>query len=116
MKYLKIIYNKIRFLFVDKNAENPADINLTTVRNYIQGNIRSFIQRLNLQLPEHVLEQVEYRTAQVQKKSPKCLLNNSCVHCGCKMVEKILSDASCDKGCFSEMMSKEDWIKFKSNL
>lgn len=118
---LKKLKNYIRFKFVNKKAETPADINIENVEAFIQGNYRKFVHDLGLRLPPHVEEQVQGRYRVVMKVSPECLTPDeegkvSCVKCGCKTEEKLFSDAACEKGCFPTMMNKEDWNQYKKDL
>lgn len=66
-------------------------------------------------LPKYKQEQIIWRLWKLHFHSQgrECLKTNECP-CSCKTSEVVLSDPPCDKECFPEMMSKDDWEFFKT--
>ena len=82
------------------------------VYDFLQGESRVVMDTFN-SLPEHIKEQVEYRTSLVEKTSPECLKDKKCVHCGCTIPDLFYADKPCEKGCYPTMKSVKDWEDFK---
>lgn len=56
--------------------------------------------------------QYKWRKKLVETKSPLCLKNKACVHCGCDMPDKLWEPDACEGGCYPDWMTEEDWSKF----
>lgn len=94
-----------------RKPSNKAKINLKNIGRFIQGYTRNFSESLGL-LDKHKQEQVIWRAEQAKE----CTANGSCVYCGCTTPAKYYSDEGCEdpvKKCYPDMMSKEDWDKYK---
>ena len=64
-------------------------------------------------LPDHEKEQVIYRS-EICKDD--CIKLEYCIYCGCNLPGKLYVKQSCNGGeRFPDLMSKEDWEKFKSD-
>lgn len=85
--------------------------NLKNITNFIEGNINSFKDNNHFfSLEEHVREQVIYRALQCID----CLQEGHCLLCGCKTPEMFYAPKKIDAdGKWNEMLSKEEWMKFK---
>lgn len=73
-------------------------------------------------LPDYMYEQIIWRRTQVIEKSPECWKSGHCVVCGCEILGKTMEDRACSISeledynvppCYPEMMSKENWEKYK---
>lgn len=75
---------------------------------FIQGNLRYKIFYSNFVniLPEHILEQIEYRLAVMDKD---CYELGQCKLCGCSTTALQMANKSCDKPCYPIMKSKKEW-------
>jgi hypothetical protein len=91
-------------------------INLPNIKGYIQGNFRRILSNFG-SLPKHIEEQAEWRLKQVEKKSPQCLTEKGCVHCGCEIISKAFEKRGCssENPCYPEMMSEQEWAFYKLN-
>ena len=80
------------------------------VLQFIEGNLKMLGDKLNL-LPIYEKEQVLYRS-EICKND--CMKKGKCIYCGCSVPGKLYVKKSCNKGKrFPDMMSVEDWNKFK---
>jgi hypothetical protein len=43
----------------------------------------------------------------------ECLKSGHCIICGCQTPQLQMCDESCEGNCYPEMMSKQDWEKYK---
>lgn len=84
-------------------------LNKTFVSIIGESNIEEY-----LGFPKHKKEQVVYRLSILQDHpiGSQCLKNNECP-CQCTTSEVVISDPTCDQGCFPEMLEKGDWEDFK---
>ncbi|HMT02045.1 MAG TPA: hypothetical protein PKD00_01835 [Burkholderiales bacterium] len=91
------------------------EITLVNIKSFIVGYLRSWIIKLYNNNFKWVEERQQYRLAQVELKSPECLTNGQCKHCGCKTPELFYADKACSNTppCYPEINSKVDWIEFK---
>ncbi len=63
-------------------------------------------------MPVHYKEQVLWRATQCSD----CLLNGSCLHCGCEMPGKFLDETDeCDQNKWGPMMVSPVWDMFKED-
>lgn len=84
------------------------DINNQNIKGFLQGHYRKMKEEVS-GLPEHQREQIKFRLDQVALKSPQCLLEGACIHCGCSFPEKAYEDRGCEHGCYPDMMNEQDW-------
>lgn len=95
---------------------------------FLQSKWRRFITKYNLDtfldevsigeylsFPKFKQEQVIWRRAYLETHAQGkiCLQNNECP-CKCVTSEVIISDPSCDKGCFPDMLGEKEWEEFKT--
>lgn len=88
-----------------------AKMTPSNIKGFLQGNIRKILDSVNY-LPEHIKEQWIFRIGMMDES---CLINKQCP-CECKVPEKQLEDRPCENNCYTKMLSKEDWIVFKSQI
>lgn len=92
---------------------SKKEINWENVKAYIQGKTRYYLyysKRLKWLLPKHVFEQITYRIFVMDQD---CYSLGSCQLCGCETPALQMADKACDKPCYPEMMTKEDWAYYK---
>jgi hypothetical protein len=103
-------------IFNRKKFKKPAKLTLSNIKGFLQGNIRSFLQDVEILKPkEHIKEQAIWRLHQVAEKSPECLKQEKCIFCGCSTAEKVFEDRECKEGCYPEMKNELDWFYFKKD-
>lgn len=115
----------LRLLGIRATKEN---LTLAHVKSFIQAKFRRLflttefkkaIDKLGVNdylfFPLHKQEQVVFRFVNLRYHSQGklCLASNMCP-CECTTSEVILSDDSCDQGCFGPMMDKHSWEVFKT--
>jgi hypothetical protein len=98
------------------------------VWDYIQGSVRTkMFFNIPYLLRNHIKEQFEWRST----KAVACLVNGSCLSCGCDTPDLFMSNKACslsklssairvelvgdDKVCYPKMKNKINWLKFKNN-
>jgi hypothetical protein len=87
-------------------------ITIHNILSYLEGNGKRVLEELKLQ-PDHIKEQVAYRRLLCKDD---CAITGKCAHCGCDFKGKTLVSQSCNNGTrFPNLMSGEDWIKFKEH-
>jgi hypothetical protein len=94
-------------MFANPNANNPAQINIKNVKNFLSAKVREVGF-----LPQWEKEQVVWRV----EAAEACTQNGSCFECGCETPDLYYGTEGCKKEenpCFPKMMSKEEWEKFK---
>lgn len=114
----------------NNNAEKPAKINLRNISNYLSAKIRNLKIRIydkyfsNSDVPVindndpflYEREQIIYR-GQIGELVGQCTSKKFCTYCGCTTEgegNKYEGWAACEKeGCYPEMMTKDEWNKFK---
>lgn len=109
----------------NKNATNPAKINLKNISNYLSAKLRAiklkvfgYGKHLHLDIGDlfdHEIEQIIKR-AEIAEIVGGCTSRGYCTYCGCstKGMDKYKGYAACEKeGCYPEMMDKKDWEEFK---
>lgn len=114
----------------NKNAINPAKINLHNISNYLSAKLRNLKIRIydryfsNADVHTsndndpflHEREQVIYRGI-VAESVGQCTSKKFCTYCGCTTVgegNKYEGWAACEtEGCYPEMMNKKEWEEFK---
>ena len=105
------LYNLI---FKRDKYKNPAKLTGKNIKGYLQGNIRQLLALTDIMKPEpHILEQTQYRLHEVSLRSPECLTDDGCKHCGCNIPDKVFEDRACEGDCYPEMMNSKDWNDFK---
>ena len=94
------------------DAPNRAKINPKNIKSFFVGTVRGFISRKKPDLiPDYIKEQVYVRAVLAEP----CILNGTCISCGCTMKDKIWSDSACDKYyrnepyCYAPFKTKEQW-------
>jgi len=85
-----------------------SQINLSNIKGFLQGHYRMFKEEFGI-LEVHIGEQFDYRLGIM---SEECIKNGECP-CECPFPAKQIEDRSCEKECYPDMMSKEDWESFK---
>ena len=109
---VKTITKIISWVKSRKRSNFTKRINLSTILNYAEAEFR-YWQYLSESLPQHITEQSIYRASEIKKKSPICLEQSQCVHCGCSFPEKLFEQDGCEKGCYGERLNEKDWNVFK---
>lgn len=111
--------NLSKFLKIRKIVENPAKINLRNILAVIQSYFRKWQTKpktfltSGISLPQDKWEQIIYRKhTLIVTKSP-CWEAGYCLQCGCEFPDKLFEDRSCEKNCYPEMKTPEDWEKYK---
>lgn len=61
----------------------------------------------------HIKEQAVWRLTEINKKSPECTKQGSCISCGCDLSGKVWEDRACDENCYPIMMTEKEWETFK---
>ena len=49
----------------------------------------------------------------MMKCKDDCAKQGACIHCGCKFPDRLFTIQSCNKERFPDILSEEDWNKFK---
>ena len=90
-------------------------ISKETLKNYFQAKWRIFMQNHDFDREEHIKEQAYWRLQMIKEKSPECSTKGIC-YCGCDILEEVWGDKGCEEKnkCYPDMMSKEDWEKYKT--
>jgi hypothetical protein len=92
---------------------NGYDITGKNVWAWIQGKGRMILNEKYpgiYESPQHILEQVVWREAIVNKA---CVDKGECIACKCEVPDKLYSDKACEGKCYPEIMSEHDWQRFK---
>lgn len=79
------------------------------IANFIEGYTNVLKERFDT-LPEHIKEQVIFRHS---KCKDDCMVDGKCRYCKCPTPARHYATKTCDKGRFPDLMSKEDWEKYK---
>jgi len=94
-----------------------AEINLSNIKQFFQGNLRMFSNSLGklgikyIRLPKYIQEQVYYRSTKCQD----CKQKGRCLYCGCSVPEKWFADEACKGNRYPDMMLKEEtWEEYKT--
>lgn len=61
-------------------------------------------------LRQHIIDQFHYREI---KASKECIINGSCIKCGCDTPELFFANRACEGNCYPKMMSKKQWYKYR---
>ena len=80
-------------------------LNKRNLVNFLEGNYRWLLNELK-GLPEHVQEQIEYR-------SSVCDCKDECKHCGCPLPKRWFSTEACGNGSPDLMVDKNKWLEWK---
>ena len=98
-------------------VRNPAKITPRNVLAVLQAWKRKVQKNwFGFELPAYIQEQILWRRFEVKDKSPICWEQGKCVECGCEILGKTMEDRGCsnkENPCYPEMMSKENWEKYK---
>jgi len=92
---------------------NGYNITTKNVWAYIQGTGRKKLSEINPDIfksPKHIQEQIVWREVIMNKG---CYDLGQCVHCKCKVPDKLYSDRDCEGGCYPEIMNEFKWNEFK---
>lgn len=94
---------------------NWRKVTLGKVGNFIAAYYRKIYYKIFLD--KFIEDQVHFRRNEVLTKSPECLNNGACIHCGCDMPDKLYESDACEAGCYPEWKTVEEWVEFvkKSN-
>lgn len=87
------------------------EVSLSNIKNYIEGTTRAMQDSLGM-LPEHIKEQVVLRLIKCQDD---CLSTGKCISCGCKAPQRLYTTESCNTDRHLDLMSKQDWNKYKED-
>lgn len=84
--------------------------NLTNIKNFLQGYSRLYYNKY-IGLPQHQKEQIDYRLKQCEND---CAKIGHCIGpCECKFPDRAFTIISCNKDRFPDILSIEEWDKFK---
>ena len=109
LQTLKTIW---KYIFHRDRIKDPKQINLKTIRFFVQGHIRTFAKNFGI-VDKHILEQASWREMQVLEKNPTCIELGKCEYCECGIQETLISDPACKHGCFPEMLGPMAWEQKK---
>jgi hypothetical protein len=84
-------------------------ITFKNILQYLEGNTQLVLEELYLQ-PQHIHEQIAYRRLMCKDT---CAKTNACEICGCDFKGKTSVKESCNPDRFPDLMSRNEWIKFK---
>jgi hypothetical protein len=82
---------------------------IKNIKSFIEGNSKYFYDKI-IGSPTHITEQIVYRLEQCEND---CVVNNTCIICGCPTNKKIFVTESCNPDRFPDLMNNEDWGKYK---
>ena len=93
-----------------KGEKSPIDI-----WYYIQGHTREvlYYSKLKFLIRKHIQEQFEWR---LKVMDEECYSNGQCKHCGCDIPALTLSNKQCEGKCYYPMMSKKQWLEYKTKI
>lgn len=86
-----------------------TEVNLTNVRNYIEGTTRAMQDSLGI-LPNHIKEQVVLRLIKCQED---CIPSGKCIKCQCKTPQRLYTTETCNPERHLDLMDKEVWEQYK---
>lgn len=85
-------------------------ITINNVKNFIEGNIESYKNKIGL-TPRYIVEQYHYR---LEVCKDDCLVEGRCKVCGCPPTGRSWASSSCNKGeRFPDFMDSKSWEEFK---
>lgn len=70
-----------------------------------------YFSRFHFLLPKHYKEQYSYRI----NSSMPCVVNRSCLECGCNTPQLMFAPKQCDKKCYPKLMNRLSWFIYKIN-
>lgn len=80
------------------------------ILSYLEGNVKYYYDAI-FGLPVDIKDQILYRLALCKDS---CFTKDGCEYCGCDSIKKAFTEKSCNDGKkFPDLMSKEEWNKFK---
>jgi len=89
-------------------------LNKITIKNvsaFLEGNTKQILAGVGLQ-PKHIEEQIMYRASICSD----CMSAGKCKMCGCSLPGKLHVAKSCNPERFPDLMSSQEWEKFKTKL
>ena len=92
-----------------------AKLTLSNIKGFVQGNFRKIMNEFG-EVPQYIKEQAIWRLHQVKLKSPECLKEDKCIHCGCQVSAKTWESRGCsneEDPCYPPMMNEQEWSNFK---
>ena len=90
--------------------KKKPQVTIKNIKAYIEGNSKMFLSKVGFQA-EHLKEQIAYRMLIC---NDTCGKQGYCEKCGWDYPGKLYVNESCNNGeKFPDLMSKQDWIKFK---
>ena len=84
-------------------------ISTKDIYNFIEGNGRILLNKYNFSSP-HLQEQIAYRLLTCKND---CVKQGKCKVCKCPLPNRAFTTESCNKERFPDLMSEEDWNKYK---
>ena len=90
--------------------EKNPQVTIKNIKSFLEGNSKMFLSKLGFQA-DHLKEQIAYRMLIC---NDICGKQGYCEKCSCDYPGKLYVNESCNNGeKFPDLMSKQDWIKFK---
>lgn len=89
--------------------------NLSDVWYFFQGHVREklYYSKCRFLIRKHIQEQFEKR---LEIMNPTCLSQGQCEHCGCDIPALTFSNKQCEGKCYYPMMSKKQWLEYKTKI
>lgn len=84
---------------------------LSNIKGFLSAHYRQALDELGF-LESHIKEQWLYRIGIMNEE---CLRNGVCP-CNCSVPEKQLENRACENNCYTPMLSKEEWEKYKEEV
>lgn len=85
------------------------EITSKNIYNFFEGNSRMILDKLGI-TATHIEEQIAYRLLVCKDD---CVIAGKCKVCTCPLPNRAFSSASCNLERFPDLMSEEDWNKYK---
>lgn len=82
---------------------------LLDIWSFFLGNYRFGFPKL---VRKHIKEQISFRIKCMKKE---CIMNGSCLECGCDIPQLAYCDKACEGDCYPPMMNKKEWYNWKEN-
>lgn len=82
--------------------------NFKNIKSYLQGKIRYrlFYSKFACLIPKHIREQITYR---INSMDLECYEQGQCKLCHCETTALQMANKACDKPCYPEMQTKQNW-------
>jgi hypothetical protein len=94
--------NKFGLLFKSKHK-------LLDIWSYFLGEYRFYFQKLTRKF---IREQISFRIKSIKME---CVMNGSCLECGCDIPQLAYCNRPCEGNCYPPMMNKKDWKFWKEH-